>query len=73
MTILIRSQEDLAGAVRERRHELGLSQEQLAGVVGLHRVSIGYLEAGERSLGFEHVLRIVQALGLDLELRSRDT
>jgi y4mF family transcriptional regulator len=64
--------EDLATTVRRRRHELGLSQEQLAGVIGVHRVFISQLEGGKATVRFELVLRLLQALGLDVELRSRD-
>lgn len=72
MASIVRTPEDLARIVRERRRELGLSQEDLAGVIGVHRMFVSQLEAGKRSMRLESVLRLVQALGLDIELRPRD-
>jgi HTH-type transcriptional regulator / antitoxin HipB len=72
MASIVRTPEDLARIVRERRRELGLSQEDLAGVIGVHRMFVSQLESGKRSMRLESVLRLVQALGLDIELRTRD-
>jgi y4mF family transcriptional regulator len=70
-TIAVKSAEDLARAIHARRTELGLSQEQLAGVTGTHRVFVSQLEHGKRTARFDLVLRVVHALGLDMELKSR--
>jgi y4mF family transcriptional regulator len=71
MTILIRTVDDLVDVVRARRHELGLTQEALADVIGVHRVFVSQFERGKTSVRFDLVLRLVQALGLDIELRPR--
>lgn len=71
MTPIIRTSDDLIALVRARRRELGLTQEQLAGVVGVHRTFIAYFESGKRNVSLHAALRVVQALGLDLELRPR--
>jgi DNA-binding XRE family transcriptional regulator len=71
VTPLIRTSDDLIALVHARRRELGLTQEQLAGVVGVHRTFIVYFESGRRNVSLDTALRVVQALGLDLELRPR--
>ena len=71
MTSIVRTSDDLVALVRARRRELGLTQEQLAGVVGVHRTFIAYFETGRRKASLDTALRVVQALGLDVELRPR--
>ena len=51
--------------VRLRRHELGFSQEELAGISGLHRTYIGSLERGERNIALANIIRLANALELD--------
>jgi transcriptional regulator with XRE-family HTH domain len=51
-------------AVRARRDELGLTQEQLADDSDHHRNYIGYLERGERCPNVATLERIARALGL---------
>ena len=62
----------LPAALRARRAELQLSQEQVAEVTGLNRRVIGELKRGTISPRFATVLAIASALGLDLELRARE-
>ncbi|MFI4991605.1 MAG: helix-turn-helix transcriptional regulator [Solirubrobacterales bacterium] len=71
MTPIVRTADDLVELVRARRKELGLTQEQLAGVVGVHRTFISFFESGRRNVSLDSALRVVQALGLDIELRPR--
>jgi HTH-type transcriptional regulator/antitoxin HipB len=70
--MVIKTVDELAQMVRARRQELGLTQEALAGVSGVHRVFVSQLERGKATMRFELVLRLVQALGLDIDLRPRD-
>lgn len=51
--------------VRARRHELGLSQEQLAEVCGLHWTFIGQVERGRRNISLHNLLKIAEGLQLD--------
>lgn len=69
--MLIRDNSDLARLVHERRRELGLTQEDLAGVIGVHRVFVSQFERGKTTVRFDLVLRLVQALGLEIEIRPR--
>lgn len=51
--------------VRERRLELGLSQEAAAVRCGIHWTQLGKVERGQRSLRLETILKI--AAGLQVE------
>jgi transcriptional regulator with XRE-family HTH domain len=52
----------LGERVRELRFGLGLSQEKLADVCGLHRTYIGAIERGERNVSLRNIVRLAQAL-----------
>lgn len=52
--------------LRQRRLELGLSQEMLGYVCGLHRTYIGSVERAERNISIDSMERIAIALGLDI-------
>jgi transcriptional regulator with XRE-family HTH domain len=51
--------------VRARRQELGLSQEGLAAVAGLHWTFVGQVERGRRNLTLHNLLKLASALELD--------
>jgi transcriptional regulator with XRE-family HTH domain len=48
--------------VREARLKLGMSQESLADVSGLHRTYVGSVERGERNISLENIVRIARAM-----------
>ena len=54
----------LGRAIRERRLEVGISQEGLADRAGLHRTYVGGIERGERNVSFANLLKLTQALGV---------
>jgi transcriptional regulator with XRE-family HTH domain len=62
----------LATAIRARRAELQITQEEVAAVTGLNRRVVGELERGRISPRFETVVAIANALGLDVTLRPRE-
>ena len=64
----------IAAQVTERRHALGLSQAQLAELVGTTQSAIARLERGGRPPRIDTLLRIADALGCELhvELRPHD-
>jgi transcriptional regulator with XRE-family HTH domain len=55
---------EVAAFIRQRREELGYSQEKLAQLVGVSRVSIGSWEDGKHSISGRHLSRLAQALRL---------
>jgi transcriptional regulator with XRE-family HTH domain len=55
----------LGARVRERRLELGLSQEALGDVSGLHWTFIGQVERGRRNISLHNLLRLAASLEVD--------
>ncbi|MFC4713437.1 helix-turn-helix domain-containing protein [Planococcus dechangensis] len=51
-------------AVKLRRQELNLSQEELALISGLHRTYIGGIEQGTRNIGLSNIIKLSKALRL---------
>jgi transcriptional regulator with XRE-family HTH domain len=51
--------------VRNRRQELGLSQEAAAVRCGIHWTQLGKVERGQRSLRLETIVKIADGLGVD--------
>ncbi len=53
--------------VREERHKLGLSQEELASRAGVHRTYIGMIERAEKNITLENIEKIAKALKLNIK------
>lgn len=51
--------------VRNRRNELGWSQEKAADKCGIHWTQLGKVERGQRSLRLETIVRIANGLEID--------
>ncbi|MCI1643933.1 MAG: helix-turn-helix domain-containing protein [Bifidobacterium crudilactis] len=54
-------------AIRQRREQLGLSQEALAARAGVSRSWLAKVETGKTSFDFRMVLMVFSALQLKLE------
>lgn len=50
----------------EIRRQQGVTQEQLADTVDLHRTYIGFIEQGKRNPSIANVYKIAKALGVKL-------
>jgi transcriptional regulator with XRE-family HTH domain len=50
--------------LRAHRSSQGLSQEDFADALGMHRTYMGALERGERNLTLRSVERLAQSLGM---------
>ena len=64
----IRSPQQLGNALRFARKKLGLTQPQLALAAGVGVRFIVDLEAGKPTLRLENVLRVIDALGGEVQL-----
>ena len=53
----------VAENIRRYRQGVGLSQEALADICGLHRTYIGAIERGERNITVNTLARVASALG----------
>lgn len=67
----IRSINSIRSRVLARRHELGLTQTELALRVGVSRKWISTFEQGSAKAELELVLRLIDTLGLDLVIVDR--
>lgn len=56
----------LGAAIRQRRHQLELSQEELAARAGLHRTYLADVERGSRNVALLNIEKIARALGVSL-------
>jgi HTH-type transcriptional regulator/antitoxin HipB len=65
-----RSINDVAAAVRGRRKDLGLNQAELARRVGVSRKWIYEFEGGKPKAEFALVLRVLDELGLTLDIND---
>jgi len=66
--ISIQSPQQLGSALRAARKQLGLIQPQLALAAGVGVRFIVDLEAGKPTLRLENVLRVIDALGGEIQL-----
>lgn len=71
MRWVIRTADDLAGAIRELRQQRGVTQEEVAEWIGAHRNYVGQLERGDVSTQLTRLLDALSYLGVDIELVSR--
>lgn len=62
---------DLGAAIRQRRRQLGITQDGLATSIGVSRRVIGQLENGKETVHVGIVLRAARAVGLDVGVESR--
>ena len=58
--------EKFGHAVRERRIDQNLSQEDLADLCSLHRTYISDIELGKRNISLSNIEKVALALGISL-------
>jgi transcriptional regulator with XRE-family HTH domain len=59
---------EFGASIRERRKQLGLSQEALAERADLHRTYVSDIENGLRNISLENIHRLSRALEISLSL-----
>jgi y4mF family transcriptional regulator len=64
----INTTHDLAAAAQGRRVELGITQAELAMRAGVSRDWVNYFERGKRTVELALVLRLLDALGIGIEV-----
>jgi y4mF family transcriptional regulator len=69
----VRSPQQLGQALRAARKQLGLTQPQLALAAGVGVRFIVDLEAGKPTLRLESVLKVIDALGGEIQLEGLPT
>jgi HTH-type transcriptional regulator / antitoxin HipB len=67
----IRTARELGATIRDRRGQLGWSQGELAVAAGVSRQWLSELESGKQTAEVGLVLRVFDALDLDLVPQSR--
>jgi len=55
-------QQALGTAIREGRLALGVSQEEFAAQLGMHRTQLGHIEQGKKDCRLSTIIRIATAL-----------
>lgn len=66
----VRTVRDLAVAIRGRRTDLGLNQAELARRAGVSRKWVYEFEAGKPTAELALVIRVLEELGLDVEVSA---
>jgi transcriptional regulator with XRE-family HTH domain len=59
-----KAQKRLGVVIRDKRKEMGYSQEAFASYCGVHRTYMGAVERGERNISLLNIIRIANALKL---------
>lgn len=67
----IQTPKQLGELIRSRRHELGLTQTEVAEVAYANLRFVSELERGKPTARLENVMRVLAALGIELEGRVR--
>jgi len=67
----ITSELELGASIRRRRHELELTQGELADVSSVTLRFVSELERGKATAQFDGIRRVLAALGLDLFVEPR--
>ena len=71
MDQITRISPQLGAALRRRRKQAGLSQQEVADKVKLRQATISRLESGDTGTKLGTLLDVVAALGLEIIVRSR--
>lgn len=62
------TQKELMAALRARRKAQGITLMEMADRVGLHKSTLSDVENGNRNISLSNLLRITDALGVELTI-----
>jgi DNA-binding XRE family transcriptional regulator len=62
---------ELGAALQKRRKDLGITQPHLAEIAGISKNTLYKLERGESNPSWEIVLKLIDVLGLSLQLEIK--
>ena len=71
MDQIARTVQQLGAAIRRKRKQVGLSQEELGTRIRLRQATISKLEAGEPATRLQTLLDALAALDLEIVIRPR--
>ena len=63
---------DIALALLNARKEKGITQQQLADIVGVSKPTISLMENGKQNITIDLLCRICTALGVELSFQARE-
>lgn len=64
-------QNEILDLIKKRRHQLLISQHDLAEMVGISYIHLARIERGEYFPQFKILIKILEALGLRLEINLK--
>lgn len=62
----------LCKAIRKQREAIGMTQSQLGRLIGIHRVTVGRIEAGECDVRLETLFRLLKEIKLTIIFTKKD-
>jgi transcriptional regulator with XRE-family HTH domain len=67
----VSSVQELSNYLRKRRKDIGIRQEDIADLADIQRESLARIENGKRDLKMSTLLRLCEALKLEVTIRER--
>ena len=69
---IVKKRQAIISKIAEVRLEKKLSQTQLAKLTGMHRSNICRIESGRQNISLDTLIRIFDALGIDISIELKD-
>lgn len=69
---IVKKRQVIISKIVQARLEKELSQTQLAKLTGMHRSNICRIESGRQNISIDTLIRIFDALGMDISIELKD-
>ena len=69
---IVKKRQVIISKIVQARLEKELSQTQLAKLTGMHRSNICRIESGRQNISIDTLIRIFDALGIDISIELKD-